>query len=102
MDTSRINKVKAPQHFRTRRSYGAELVLAAVLGFFFVRGVEGGDGLLVSGALVVLGLRDLALELLADAFEGLLGVPQSSSAVVHFCVKGFQFLIVSFVQSRQV
>ena len=74
MDTTHIKEVKAPQRFKTRRSYGAELVLAAVLGFFFVRGVQSGDGLLVPSTFVVLGLRDLALELLADAFEGLLGV----------------------------
>ena len=75
METSHINKVKAPQHFKTRRSHGAELVLAAVFGLFFVRGVQSRYRFLVSRALVVLGLRDLALELLADAFEGLLGVP---------------------------
>ena len=74
MDTSPSKEVKAPQRFKTRRSCGAELVLAAVLGFFFVRGVEGGDGLLVSRALVVLGLRDLALELLPYSFEGLFRV----------------------------
>ena len=89
MDTSHINKVKAPQRFKTRRSCGAELVLAAVLGFFFVRGVQSRYGLLVPGSLVVFRLRDLALELLPYSFEGLLGVPQSRRAVVHFCVKGF-------------
>ena len=89
MDTSRIREVKAPQHFKTRRSYGAELVLAAVLGFFFVRGVEGGDGLLVSRALVVLGLRDLALQFFPYSFEGLLRISQSRRAVVHFTVKSF-------------
>ena len=100
MATSPSKEVKAPQHFKTRRSYGAELVLAAVLGFFFVCRVQSGDGLLVPRALVVLRLRDLALELLADAFEGLLGISQSSGAVVHLSIEGFQFLIVSFVQSR--
>ena len=75
MDTSHINKVKAPQHFKTRRSYGAELVFSTVLRFFFVGGVQSGDGLLVPRALVVLSVRDLAFELLADALEGLLGVP---------------------------
>ena len=76
MDTSHINKVKAPQRFKTRRSCGAELVLAAVLGFFFVGGIQSSHRFLVSRALVVLGLRDLALELLADAFEGLLRISQ--------------------------
>ena len=61
METSHINKVKAPQRFKTPRSHGAELVLAAVLGFFFVRGVQSSHRFLVPGALVVLGLRDLAL-----------------------------------------
>ena len=89
MDTSHINKVKAPQHFKTPRSYGAELVLAAVFGLLFVGGVESSHGLLVSGPLIVLRLRDLALELLADAFEGLLGVPESRRAVVHFRIEGF-------------
>ena len=75
MDTSPSKEVKAPQHFKTPRSHGAELVLAAVLGFFFVRGVECSHRFLVPRALVVLSLRDLAFELLADALEGLLGVP---------------------------
>ena len=97
MDTSPSKEVKAPQHFKTPRSHGAELVLAAVLGFFFVRGVECSHRFLVPRALVVLGLRDLALQFFPYSFEGLLGVPQSRGAVVHFCVKGFQFLIVSFV-----
>ena len=68
MDTSRLNEVKAPQHFKTPRSHGAELVLAAVFGFFFIGSVERGDGFLVPRALVVFRLRDLALELLADSF----------------------------------
>ena len=89
MDTSHINKVKAPQHFKTRRSCGAELVLAAVLRLLFVRGVQSRYRFLVPGALVVLRIRDLALELLADAFEGLLGVPESRRAVVHFRIEGF-------------
>ena len=97
MDTTHINKVKAPQHLKTRRSCGAELVLAAVLGFFFVSGVECGDGLLVPGPLVVLGLRDLALQFFPYSFEGLFRISQSSGAVVHFTVEGFQFLIVSFI-----
>ena len=89
--------MKAPQRFKTPRSYGAELVLAAVLGFFFVGGVQSSHRFLVPGPLVVLRLRDLALQFLPYSFEGLLRISQSRGAVVHFCVKGFQFLIVSFV-----
>ena len=74
MDTNPSKEVKAPQHLKTPRSYGAELVLPAVLGFFFVCRVQSGDGLLVPGPFIVLRLRDLALELLADAFEGLLRI----------------------------
>jgi len=60
--------VKAPQHFKTPRSYGAELVLAAVLRLLFIGGVQSGDGLLVPRALVVLGLRDLALQFFPYSF----------------------------------
>ena len=89
MDTSPSKEVKAPPHFKTRRSNGAELVFPAVLRLLFVRGVQSRYRFLVPGALVVLRLRDLALELLADAFEGLLGVPESRRAVVHFRIEGF-------------
>ena len=88
LETSRIG---------TPRAHGAELVFPAVLGLFLVGSVQSSHRFLISRPLVVLGLGYLAFQFFPDAFEGLLRVPQSRRAVVHFAVEGLQFGIVFLI-----
>ena len=92
-----MNEVKAPQHFKTPRSYGAELVLAAVLGLFLVGSIQSSHRFLIPGPLVVLGLGYFTFQFFPDSLEGLFRVSQSRRAVVHFRVEGLQFCIISFI-----